>query len=98
MTARLIFHPLAEDELFEATGRYESKMRGLGSRFLERVQEALEHVQSFPESCPILLGRARRKPLRQFPYNIVYSIDPRGLFVLAVAHQKRRSDYWKDRL
>lgn len=73
-------------------------MRGLGGQFLDRVTQALEHIQTFPESCPIELGRARKKPLRQFPYNVIYSIDPRGIFVLAIAHQKRRWDYWKDRL
>ena len=62
------------------------------------MTQALEHIQAFPESCPILLGRGRKKPLRQFPYNVIYSIDPRGIFVLAIAHQKRRWDYWKDRL
>lgn len=92
------FHPLAEEELLDAMAHYEEKVRGLGGRFLERVTQALEHIQSFPDSCPILLGRARRKTLRQFPYNIVYSMDPSGIFVLAIAHQKRRSGYWKDRL
>jgi toxin ParE2 len=73
------------------------KVRGLGGKFLGRVTEALNHIQSYPESCPVLLGRARRKPLKQFPYSVVYSIDPSGIFVLAVAHQKRRVDYWRNR-
>ena len=92
------FHPLAERELLEAMDRYEGKVRGLGGEFLDRVIQGLENIRSFPESCPVLLGRARRKTLRQFPYSIVYSIDPSGIFVLAIAHQKRRLDYWKDRL
>lgn len=77
---------------------YEAKVRGLGGNFLGRVTEALDHIRSFPESCPILLGRVRRKPLKQFPYSILYSIDSSGILVLAVAHQKRREDYCRDRL
>ncbi len=92
------FHPLAERELFEAMDWYDGKVRGLGAEYLDRVTQGLEHIQSFPESCPVLLGRARRKTLRQFPFNIVYSIDRSGIFVLAIAHQKRRTYYWKDRL
>ena len=98
MTTPPIFHPLAERELLETIDWYNAKVRGLGSEFLGRVIEALDHIQAFPESCPAVLGRARRKTLRQFPYNIVYSIDPSGIFVLAIGHQKRRYDYWKDRL
>ncbi len=88
------FHPLAERELLDAIDWYAGKARGLGAEFLERVTEGLDHIRSFPESCPVLLGRARRKTLRQFPY----SIDSTGIFVLAIAHQKRRIDYWKDRI
>ncbi len=95
---RPIFHPLAERELLETIDWYEGKVRGLGSQFLRRVTQALEYVQAFPKSCPVQWGRARKKPLRQFPFNVIYSIDPRGIFVLAIAHQKRRADYWKNRL
>ncbi len=95
---RPIFHPLAERELLEGIDWYEDKRRGLGGQFLERVTQALEHIQALPRSCPILLGRGRKKPLRQFPYNVIYSIDPSGIFVLAIAHQRRRWDYWKNRL
>lgn len=95
---RPIFHPRAERELIEGIDWYEGKRRGLGGQFLERVTQAIEHVEAFPESCPILLGRARRKPLRQFPFSVIYSIDPLAIYILAIAHPKRRWDYWKDRL
>ncbi len=93
-----IFHPLASQELLKEIDWYEGKRRGLGDQFLNRVTQALEHIQTLPESCPVLLGRARKKPLRQFPFSVIYSVDSRGIFVLAIAHQKRRWDYWKDRL
>ncbi|MEM7352783.1 MAG: type II toxin-antitoxin system RelE/ParE family toxin [Acidobacteriota bacterium] len=93
-----IFHRQAERELLKSIDLYEAKVRGLGGQFLERVIQALEQIQAFPESCPVLSGRARKRPLRQFPYSVIYSIDPSGIFILAIAHQKRRADYWKDRL
>lgn len=82
---RPIFHPLAERELLEGIDWYEAKVRGLGGQFLGRVTQALEHVQAFPESCPIALGRARKKPLRQFPYTVIYCVVPEGIFVVAIA-------------
>lgn len=77
---------------------YEDRVEGLGGQFLERVVDALDHISTFPESCPVLLGRVRRKTLRQFPYSVIYSLPPNEIFVLAIAHQKRKIDYWKDRL
>ena len=77
---------------------YEERVHGLGGQFLDRVVEALDHVSAFPESCPQIRGRARRKTLEQFPYSVIYSLPPNEIFVLAIAHQKRRVGYWQDRL
>jgi plasmid stabilization system protein ParE len=93
-----IFHPLAERELLEAIDWYEQRARRLGADFLDRVIEGLELITAHPESSPVVLGRVRRKVLRQFPYSVIYSVRPSGIFVVAIAHQKRRSEYWKDRL
>ncbi len=91
-------HPLAEEELFEAMDWYESRVDGLGAQFLIRVNEALDLIAMFPRSCPAILGPVRRKVMNQFPYSIIYSLPPDEIFVLAIAHQKRRPEYWKDRL
>lgn len=40
-----IFHPLAGRELMEGIDWHEGKVRGLGGQFLERVTQALEHIQ-----------------------------------------------------
>ena len=32
----------------------------------------------------------------QYPYTLVYRLTP-GVEIVAVAHQKRRPDYWKRR-
>ena len=40
----------------------------------------------------------RRKSLARFPYSVLYTVDPDVLYIVAVAHQKRRPNYWLRRL
>jgi len=35
--------------------------------------------------------------MRRFPYSIVYRVETEKVFVLAVAHLRRRPLYWRDR-
>ena len=39
----------------------------------------------------------RRWSLRRFPYYVIYRAGEGTLFVLAVAHERRRPHYWSDR-
>ncbi len=34
----------------------------------------------------------------RFPYSIIFRVDSDRIYVIAVAHAKRRPGYWKDRL
>jgi len=34
----------------------------------------------------------------RFPYSMTYSIENDFILIIAVAHQNRNPDYWKDRV
>jgi len=91
------FAPEARAELLEAIQYYESKSRGLGAAFLSSVEDGLDQLVSFPESAPILYRKVRRKTLRRFPYNLLYSIRKQEIRVLAVMNQTQRPFYWLGR-
>ena len=91
------FHELAELELNDAADFYDSKEAGLGSAFVREVQRAVHQIAEHPESCAIAKGNARRKVLNRFPYNVIYSITPDAVRILAVASQRRRPFYWRGR-
>lgn len=99
---RLAWHPLARSELFEATEFYEKESSGLGGLFLDRVQVALDHLRRHPRVGRELLPEVRRFLVLRFPYSLVYRIEAvrrqERIFILAVAHQKRRPRYWARRL
>jgi toxin ParE1/3/4 len=91
------FAPEARAELLEAVQYYESESLGLGAAFLSSVDEGIEYLLAFPESAPVLYGKVRRKTISRFPYNLLYSLRPGEIRILAVMHQRRRPFYWLGR-
>lgn len=97
MSQRLSFNALARQELREATAFYNKETPALAHAFLDEVEYALTQVRDFPHSCPLLSRTVRKKVLRRFPYNILYSVRSEEIRILAIAHQKRRPFYWRGR-
>ncbi len=95
MSLTFSFAPEARQELLEAIQYYESESPGLGAAFLSTVTEGIDQLLEFPESGPILQGKVRRKPLRRFPYSLLYALRERHVRILAVMNQKRRPFYWR---
>ena len=94
---RLIYHPQAAEELIEASGFYERRVMGLGSRFLDAVEDSLAKLSGTPQLAPAD-DRGRRKYLiHGFPYVIIYWFESDSLHVLAVAHTGRKPGYWAAR-
>ncbi len=98
---KLVFHRLAERELTDAFWYYEDRSDGLGARFLNQAQRAARYLLRFPRSAPVArrIGdvTVRKRVLDRFPYDLFYTFDDDVLSILAVAHQKRRPDYWIER-
>ena len=97
---KLEFHTGAIEELRRATKYYNSARQGLGVRFTEAVDEALQQFRDNPRAgTPIARGQ-RRLNLKRFPYSVIVQVsEPQDLaIILAVAHQKRKPGYWRRRL
>jgi toxin ParE1/3/4 len=92
----------AEEEAQEAALWYEDRRRGLGIEFLAAVDAAMQRISTDPvefallETAPVE-SNVRRFLLRRFPYAIIYEITSDEVRVLAIAHTRRRPDYWKRR-
>jgi plasmid stabilization system protein ParE len=92
------FNPIAERELADAIKYYDEQKAGLGREFLEEVRRAVLFLAKYPEAAPQVRGSIRRFILPRFPYSLLYRTLETGRFrILAVAHQKRRPDYWVGR-
>ena len=93
------FHPAAEAEFLEVVGYYESKAPGLGDAFAQEFKALAELIGESPKAWQIeRKPDIRRAPLHRFPLSIVYRQKPAGFQVLAVAHDRRRPQYWLGRM
>jgi hypothetical protein len=62
------------------------------------VVRAFTELDAHPERYPPYVFGSRRYLLQQFPYAVVYDIQPDGsALVLALTHLRRRPGYWRQR-
>ncbi len=92
------FLPEAEQEMAEAAKYYEGQAAGLGIEFLSEVERAVDAIKRVPTSWPIIDGQLRRRLLRRFPFGVLYRIEGEGIIIIAIAHLRRKPNYWKTRL
>jgi plasmid stabilization system protein ParE len=91
------FHPEAEAEFLAAVDYYEDCEEGLGVDFAVEIQSAIDRAMQNPRAWAALEDDVRRCQTKRFPYGVLYSEEPGGVFVLAVMHLHRDPDYWKHR-
>lgn len=92
-----MFHPSARAELDESAIFYESRLSGLGTRFVASVEEAVERIADSPAAGAPLGGEYRKRIVAGFPFSVIYRVWEAHVFVVAVAHQHRRPGYWRRR-
>ena len=91
------FSKFAVLELNDAVDYYNQEYPGLGDRFKIEVKKAAERISEYPTSWSVEKEDIRKYLMHKFPYKLLYSIEEDHLFIIAIAHQHRRPDYWVDR-
>lgn len=102
MTLALAAHPEARTEFLgavEAVAAY----AGLEDEFIAEAARISGLVTAAPHSFPIHLAspkshQVHRAKIGRFPWSLLYVIRARDVFVIAVAHERRRPGYWSKRL
>ena len=93
----LRIHPEAEAELQQAFEFYEQQAEGLGGDFLDEVDRVWTDIRALPASGSPSAEGLRRSVLRRFPFVVFYEVQAEHIVVWAVAHQRRRPQYWRSR-
>lgn len=88
----------AEEEMTEASVFYEAASSGLGAGFLDEVQRVINILREHPELGQPLGRGLRRALLHRFPFSLIYSVEVDAILIVAVGHQRRRPDYWRNRI
>jgi plasmid stabilization system protein ParE len=91
------FHPAAVAEARKAYFWYLRRSAWAGSRFQAALETALDQIAKTPDRWPSYLYGTRYRPLRRFPYVVVYRNLLNRVQVVAFAHGKRKPGYWKNR-
>lgn len=96
-------HPQARNELRDAAYWYDDREPGLGEKLIDAIDEALDRIQSLPQSAPEFPGWdgppvVRSMAVATFPYRVLDFVTDSTLVVLAYVHERRKPGYWQTRL
>jgi len=96
------FLPAAVLELESAADDYEEAGPGLGGEFRQEVRSIVALIERHHRIGPSVnmdtKTALREFLLDRFPYRLIYSIDANDIVIVALAHQHRRSGYWRGRV
>jgi hypothetical protein len=93
----------ARAEAVEAAAWYDSQRFGLGDRLLNEIEKALNRIDGAPRSFARWepydgVDEIRRCVIKRFPYVVIFLCRTEETVVVAIAHARRRPDYWVHRL
>lgn len=103
MKPRVQFEDEAETEYRLAGRWYEERRANLGIEFFDAVDAAISHIVDLPQAGGFVprvsreLG-VRRRAVTRFPYHVIYLETPEAIRILAIAHDRRKPGYWRERL
>lgn len=90
--------PEAEAELRAAAKRIDDERPGLGLALIREVRAAFERIRFLPQASPVERGEMRVLSTDRFPYRIHYLVRGDEILIVAIAHRRRRPDYWRYRV
>lgn len=65
--------------------------------FADEIEHALSMLSGFPNIGIAGSYKTRIFTLQNFPYSLIYRVQPEYVRVVAVAHHSRRPGYWAGR-
>ena len=88
----------ASIELDEAIRYYDQQLPGLGFRFFQEVEAAIDRIKLMPEAWSKIGEQTRRCLLKGFPYALHYMSEPDEVVITAVAHLHRDPEHYRNRI
>jgi toxin ParE1/3/4 len=91
-------HPAVQAEYDKAFIWLENREKGLGNKFSKEIFSAISQILSNPDAYSVIDGH-RKYVMKTFPYKIIYKYykENQTCSIVAIAHDRRQPDYWKDR-
>ena len=95
---KIVFLKSAQAEFDDAVDYYiEHASTRVAEAFVLDVQHARQRLAERPKIGSAISTRLRILHLRHFPFSIIYRFSADTITIHAVAHQRRRPEYWSGR-
>ena len=98
MSPPVIIRPVAEEDIQTIHDALEQVQTGLGRRFVGRLREVLQRVESTPGLYGVVWQDVRAARVKQFRYVVYYVAFGDRVEVIAVLHGARDPSEWQSRL
>ncbi len=63
----------------------------------DEVVAASKRILSAPQTFPLVTPGRRKARVKRFPFNIIFEWTPDSIDIIAIAHAKRKTAYWRHR-
>ena len=94
---RIDFHLDATAELSEAADWYLGQSAKAAQDFAIEIERALTRISQNPERFARVGKNCRTCPVTRFPFQVIFRFNENHIRVIAIAHAKRRPNYWRRR-
>lgn len=94
---RVQLAPGAESDIGDAFVWYRERNALIADAFRAEVFDTIDRIGDAPLAKSAETTGMRRRVLHRFPYSVFYEVHDNTVMVLAVAHHRRRPDYWRSR-
>ena len=83
------FHPLVQQDILEAAGRYYAISPRLAEEFDMELKATISKAAESPKRFHPVDRGFRRVNLKRFPYHFLYDLQPEFIRIMVVRHHKR---------
>ena len=98
MNYRLETHEAVGDDVENGRLSYEQLRQGLGDQLFDEIYTTMMRLQENPFLFQQRYGKFRIVITKRFRYKIVYRIDEKMVYVIAVRHPSQHPTSWMERL
>lgn len=96
MNRRIILHSEAEDDIFQALAWYQERSRLAARAFVQELTHVVR-LAARSRAWPLVVGDTRRVVFPRFPFDLVFRMRGEAIEIVALGHQRRRPEYWRNR-
>ena len=96
-TRSMLVRRVAQREFDKAADWYDEQRAGLGTEYIEAVNQTLARIESNPGGYAVVHEELRLALVQRFPYAIYYRVEPAQIVVVAIIHTARDPAIWQDR-